>query len=254
MIRNEKCLFLLLFFRYSFLWKVLNGFQWFSLILYFTEIFSKKYLFLEVDCSNTDSVLHKIFFRDLALQILRKQRSKIIDFVDQQRRIALQACTRFTKKAIFGFFRLSKNNLLYLQSMLDFWRNDHQLGTGHSSVDSFDKDARSDGVGHRPETRPLIGATSPGSCLLFGKCRGQPFTYFLRNGLRLQLREVVASGLVPKRHINNDAPSMFPQIRAWYLGAHSSQSVIAFLSSRWRTQQNKTVNLENVSFLPRYGG
>ena len=106
MIRNEKCLFLLLFFRYSFLWKVLNGFQWFSLILYFTEIFSKKDLFLEVDCSNTDSVLHKIFFSWPCTLDSKKIAQQNYRFCWSTKKNSIAG---LHKEAIFGFFfRLSK--------------------------------------------------------------------------------------------------------------------------------------------------
>ena len=35
--------------------------EWFPMV-FIDPLLSKKYLFLEVDCSNTDSVLHKFFF------------------------------------------------------------------------------------------------------------------------------------------------------------------------------------------------
>jgi len=55
--------------------------------------------------------------------------------------------------------------LPYLVPALHLGRNHHQLRARHLSVDPLDEDARADGVGHRLERGPLLGATQ-GSLLL----------------------------------------------------------------------------------------
>ena len=69
----------------------------------------------------------------------------------------------------------------------------------HWTIDLFNEDTGSNGIGHRSKCRPLIGTSSPGSCLLFSKSRGQPFTNLFRHSLWLQLRQIIANGFISEK-------------------------------------------------------
>ena len=83
--------------------------------------------------------------------------------------------------------------------MVHIWWYGHKLRAWHSSIDLFNEDTGSNGIGDRSKCRPLVGTTSPGSCLLFSKSWGQPFTNLFRHSLWLQLRQIIANGFISEK-------------------------------------------------------